>query len=154
MNFGLVVIRKYLRGLLCLDRCKHLASTIHFFPFLNLPMIFLVTTKRLELVCSACQWRYFLRFCGFCLDFVHFCGFWDPSHTLSFTLVKTKPSGEMSGKKLCERESPVIGSVFPVNVIFYHIAVFCCFLLFPGGKWSKSHHDENFILHRVVMLAC
>ena len=48
--------------------------------------------------------------------------------------------GEINGRKLCQQGSLVI-------VKFHHITVF---LLFPGGKWSKTFPSENFKVQRVT----
>ena len=64
---------------------------------------------------------------------------------------KNKPSGDVPGRQLCQRESRVINSASPLIFKFLYITVF---LLFLGGKWSKFFSGENFQVHRVTWPGC
>ena len=62
------------------------------------------------------------------------------SAQLASTPVKVKPSGDIPGKKFCQRGSPVKNSASPLMVNFHYITLF---LLFLGKKWSKVFPGKN-----------
>ena len=53
------------------------------------------------------------------------------SAPLASTPVKNKPSGDIPGRKLCQRGSPVTNSASPAIVNGHHITDF---VIFCGGK--------------------
>ena len=67
------------------------------------------------------------------------------SRPCDFHLCKKKASGDDPGRILYQRGSPVVSSAFPLIVEFHHITIF---LLFLGGKSSKSFSAEIFRVHR------
>ena len=73
------------------------------------------------------------------------------SAPLASTPVKNEPSGDIPGRKLCQRGSLVTSLASPVIVKFHHVLVF---LLFPSGKLSKLFPGENFKVHRGTWPGC
>ena len=73
------------------------------------------------------------------------------SAPLASTPIKYEPSGDVPGRKICQRGSPVTSLASPVIVKFRYITVF---LLFPGEKWLILFPGENFKVHWVTWSGC